>query len=125
MKKLRSVGRILLAIPFIVLGINHFIMQDVFIGMLSSFIPNSVYMIFITGGIMIVSGIALIINKEVLLFCYVLAGLLILFILSIHIPNMISPPEGMDMHLTFFSFIKDLGLLGGILIIIGLKREEK
>ncbi|MBC8147853.1 MAG: hypothetical protein H8E98_07720 [Bacteroidetes bacterium] len=132
MKKLRSIGRILLAIPFIVLGINHFVMQDIFIGMLSSFLPNSVYMIFISGGIMIISGIALIINKEVLLFCYVLAALLIVFIFLIHIPNMISPPEaltinsnGLNIHLSFFSFLKDLGLLGGLLIIIGLYKEEK
>jgi putative oxidoreductase len=122
MKNLNSVGRILLSIPFIVFGVNHFILYDLFIGMLSSFIPNSAYLIFLVGAIMIVSGFAIMINKQVLLFCYVLAGLLVLFILAIHIPLMIE--RGPDVHLSLFAFLKDIGLLGGLLMIISSYKEE-
>ncbi len=116
MKNLNYIGRIFLALPFVLFGINHFIMYDVFIGMLSSFIPNSVYLIFLAGGLMIVSGIGIIINKQVLFFCYVLAGLLVLFILTIHIPLMFENND--NNHLSWFAFLKDLGLLGGLMIII-------
>jgi putative oxidoreductase len=122
MKNLNYIGRIFLAIPFVIFGINHFIMYDVFIGMLSSFIPNSVYLIFMSGAIMIISGIAIIINKQVLLFCYILAGLLIIFILTIHIPAMIENVE--KNHLAWFAFLKDLGLLGGLLMIISSEKKQ-
>jgi putative oxidoreductase len=122
MKNLNNLGRIFLAIPFVIFGINHFIMYDVFIGMLSSFIPNSVYLIFLSGAIMIISGIAIIINKQVLLFCYILAGLLIIFILTIHIPAMIENVE--KNHLAWFAFLKDLGLLGGLLMIISNEKKQ-
>lgn len=123
MKNLKTIARILLAIPFLVFGINHFVMHDLFIGMLSDFIPNSAYLIFIVGAIMIISSIALMINKEVLLFCYVLAGLLITFILTIHIPHIIE--NGQEANLAQFALLKDLGLLGGILYIISIYKEEK
>lgn len=122
MKNLNNIGRIFLALPFVIFGINHFIMYDVFIGMLSSFIPNSVYLIFPSGAIMIISGIAIIINKQVLLFCYILAGLLIVFILAIHIPSMIEHTE--KNHLVWFAFLKDIGLLGGLLMIISNQRNQ-
>jgi uncharacterized membrane protein YphA (DoxX/SURF4 family) len=116
MKNLNYIGRIFLALPFVLFGINHFIMYDVFIGMLSSFIPSSVYLIFLAGGLMIISGIGIIINKQVLFFCYVLAGLLVFFILAIHLPLMFE--HGENSHLSWFAFLKDLGLLGGLLMII-------
>lgn len=122
MKNLNNIGRIFLAIPFVIFGINHFIMYDIFIGMLSSFIPNSMYLIFLAGAIMIISGIAIIINKQVLLFCYILAGLLVVFILTIHIPSMIENTE--NIHLAWFAFLKDLGLLGGLLMIISNEKKQ-
>jgi putative oxidoreductase len=123
MKNLNNIGRILLALPFVIFGINHFVLYDIFIGMLSSFLPNSVYLIILTGAIMIMSGIAIIINKHVLLFCYILAGLLIIFILTIHIPSIIKGGE--NVHLAWFAFLKDIGLLGGLLMIISNENEIK
>lgn len=117
MKNMNSIGRIFFAIPFVVFGINHFVMYDMFLGMLSSFIPNSVYLIFLTGALLIVSGLGIILNKQVLVFCYILGGLLILFILTIHIPSMITS-DAMDAKLSFFAFLKDIGLLGGVMMII-------
>lgn len=120
---MNTIGRILLATPFVLFGINHFILYDMFLGMLSSFIPNSVYLIFLTGALLVLSGIAIIFNKQVLLSCYVLAGLLILFILTIHIPHMITS-EGTDVKLSFLTFLKDIGLLGGLLMIISSYRSK-
>jgi len=124
MKNVNSIGRIFFAIPFVLFGINHFVMYDLFLGMLSSFVPNSVYLIFLTGALLIISGIAIIFNKQVLLFCYILAGLLILFILTIHIPSMIQS-EGIDAKLSFFAFLKDIGLLGGVMMIISSYQPTK
>jgi uncharacterized membrane protein YphA (DoxX/SURF4 family) len=123
MKNLNYIGRILLALPFVIFGINHFIIYDVFIGMLSSFIPHSAYLIFLSGALMIIAGCAIIINKYVLFFCYVLAGLLITFTITIHIPAVIE--GGASNHLAWFAFLKDIGLLGGLLIIISGENKHK
>jgi len=122
MKNLNTIGRILLAAPFVLFGINHFFMYDLFLGMLSSFIPNSVYLIFLVGIMLIVSGIGIIINKQVLLFCYILAGLLVLFILTIHIPSILEANN--DYHMYLFALLKDIGLLGGIFMIISAYSKE-
>jgi uncharacterized membrane protein len=42
MKKITTIGRILFAIPFALFGINHFLMTDYYLGMLTSFIPLGV-----------------------------------------------------------------------------------
>ena len=39
MKNITTIGRILFAIPFALFGINHFLMTDYYLGMLTSFIP--------------------------------------------------------------------------------------
>ncbi len=43
MKKLTTIGRILFAVPFALFGINHFLMLDYYLGMLTSFIPLVLY----------------------------------------------------------------------------------
>ena len=91
MKTLMTAGRILFALPFLVMGINHFIMIDVFTGMLASFIPGGGYTVLLTGAFLIFAAVCLIINKWVPVMCYLLAGLLFLFILTIHIPGVLHP----------------------------------
>lgn len=114
MNKLQHMGRMLLALPFLLIGINHFIMQDVFLGMISSFIPHGVYAIFLTGAILIVSAIFIMLNKMVKTFSYVLAGMLLLFIVTIHIPGMFNPAL---LHVSLFGLLKDVGLMGGLILI--------
>ena len=54
MKKITTLGRILFAVPFAIFGINHFLMTDYYLGMLTSFIPLGAYTIILTG-IMLIS----------------------------------------------------------------------
>jgi putative oxidoreductase len=119
MKTLMTAGRILFALPFLVMGINHFIMIDVFTGMLSSFIPGGGYTVLLTGAFLIFAAVCLIINKWVPVMCYLLAGLLFLFILTIHIPGFFAPDitreHLVEVHL--MNLLKDLGLMGGALVI--------
>ncbi len=127
MKNLMTIGRILFAIPFLVMGINHFIMIDVFTGMLSTFIPGGGYTILLTGAFLVFAAVCLIINKWVPMICYLLAGLLLLFILTIHIPSFFTPGATMqhliEVHL--MNLLKDLGLMGGALLIASYSSEKK
>jgi putative oxidoreductase len=119
---LTTIGRILFALPFGVLGISHFFMIDFYLGMINSFIPGMGFSIFLVGGFLIAASISIILNKMVKLSCWVLAFLLFLFIVTIHIPNLFNS----DPHkstIAIIELMKDTGLLGGALMIAGLKEE--
>ena len=88
MKTLAIIGRILFALPFGVMGVNHFLMKDYFLLMKTSFIPGGGFTILLTGFILIVACILIIMNKFIKTVCYCLAGLLLIFILTIHIPGL-------------------------------------
>jgi len=116
MKKLAIIGRILFALPFGIIGLNHFLMTDVFLGMMSSFIPGGAYTILVTGALLILASISIMLNKYIKLACFGLAGLLFIFIVSIHIPGLFNT----DIKVAQFALIellKDTGLMGGALMI--------
>ena len=119
---LSGVGRVLFAVPFLVLGLNHFLMIDYFIGMLNSFFPGRIYTILLTGALLVACSISIMIKKYVQLCCYILAVLLVLFILVIHIPGMFLP--GFK-EMAFFALLKDTGLLGGTLIMAAFYEKEE
>jgi putative oxidoreductase len=122
MKKITTVGRILFALPFLVFGINHFLMMDYYLGMLTSFIPLGAYTIILTGILMIVTSISIITKKFIVPSTIILASLLFLFIVTIHIPHLF---DGSDRTVTLIALFKDVSLMGGSLMIAGMSMENK
>ena len=116
MKQLSTIGRVLFALPFAVFGINHFIMQDFYLGMLTSFIPGGAYVIIFTGLIMIAASVSIIMKKFVQAASWTLAGLLFLFIVTIHIPHLFSA-DVETQKMAMVAGLKDLSLLGGAILI--------
>jgi uncharacterized membrane protein YphA (DoxX/SURF4 family) len=122
MKNLATIGRILYALPFALFGINHFLMLDYYLGMLTSFIPLGPYTIILTGIMLIVASIS-IVTKILLKFStLMLAGLLLIFILTIHLPHLFSEA---DKTITIIALLKDISLMGGSLMISGIYSEEE
>ena len=121
MKNLATIGRILFAVPFGIIGLNHFLMTDIFLGMMSSFIPGGGYTILLTGALLIAASVCIIINKYIQIVCYSLAGLLLLFILTIHIPGLFTN----NFQIALFGLLKDTGLMGGALIIAAYFHTEE
>jgi uncharacterized membrane protein YphA (DoxX/SURF4 family) len=121
MKNLTTIGRILYALPFALFGINHFLMLDYYLGMITSFIPLGPYTIIITGIMLILASIR-IATKILLKFStLMLAGLLLIFILTIHLPHLFSEA---DKTITIIALLKDISLMGGSLMISGIYSEE-
>lgn len=119
---LSTSGRILFALPFGVIGINHFIVSDFFNGMLTSFIPGGGFMILFTGACLIAACISIILKKFIKLSCLLLALLLLIFILTIHIPQLFDPSKA---QFAFLELLKDTALMGGALLIASIYKEEK
>ena len=122
MRKLTTIGRVLFALPFAIFGINHFIMMDYYMGMLTSFIPLGAYTIILTGILLIVTSISIIIKKFIIQSTIILASLLFLFIITIHIPHLF---DGSDRTIILIDLLKDVSLLGGSIMIAGLSMEKK
>ena len=122
MKNITIAGRILFAIPFAVFGINHFIMMDYYMGMLTSFIPKTAFTLILTGIVLIAVSISIISNRFVKLSSIVLAILLFIFIVTIHIPHLIN---GVNTTPTLIALLKDISLMGGSLMIAGIYSEKE
>jgi putative oxidoreductase len=123
MNKITTLGRILFALPFIIFGINHFIMMDYYLGMLTSFIPLGAYTIILTGILLIVAGISIITRKFVKQSAAMLAVLLLIFILTIHVPHLIRGTA--ERTITLIALLKDISLMGGSIMIAGVCSETK
>ncbi|MFA5046697.1 MAG: hypothetical protein WC542_12300 [Paludibacter sp.] len=127
MKNLALIGRILFAIPFAIMGLNHFLMTNVFLGMMSSFIPGGAFTVLITGALLIIASISIILNKNVQIACYGLAGLLFIFITTIHIPGLFNADPKVAQY-ALIELLKDTGLMGGAIMIavyLNCKKEEE
>jgi putative oxidoreductase len=122
MKKITTIGRVLFAIPFAIFGINHFLMTDYYIGMLTSFIPLGAYTIILTGIMLIAASLSIIFKMYIKLTTLMLAGLLFFFIITIHIPHLLS---GVDHEITLIALLKDISLMGGSLMIAGIYSEQE
>jgi putative oxidoreductase len=122
MKNITTLGRILFAIPFALFGINHFIMMDYYVGMLTSFIPLGAYTIILTGIMLIATSISIIFKKFVKVSTITLAVLLFMFIVTIHIPHLIADA---DKTPTLIALLKDISLMGGSLMIAGIYSEDE
>jgi uncharacterized membrane protein YphA (DoxX/SURF4 family) len=122
MKKITTIGRILFGLPFAVFGINHFVMMDYYLGMLTSFIPKTGYIMILTGIMLIAASISIITKKFVKLSTILLAVLLFLFIVTIHIPHLV---QGTDTTATLIALLKDISLMGGSLMIAGMSFEKE
>jgi uncharacterized membrane protein YphA (DoxX/SURF4 family) len=122
MKRMTTIGRILFAIPFAIFGINHFLMTDYYVGMLTSFIPLGAYTIILTGIMLIAASISIILSKFVKISTIMLAILLFIFIITIHIPHLMVET---DKTVTLIALLKDISLMGGSLMIAGIYSEEE
>jgi putative oxidoreductase len=122
MKNLTTIGRILFALPFAIFGVNHFLMMDYYMGMLTSFIPKTAYVMILTGIMLILASISIMTKKYVKLSTLMLASLLFIFIVTIHIPHLIA---GIDKTVVMITLLKDISLMGGSLMIAGIYSENE
>ncbi len=110
------VGRIIYAIPFLGFGFGHLSNAGKMAGYVPSYIPGGVFWIYFTGVAMILAALAIITGKQGRNACLGLALMLLIFIVTIHLPGLSNPEMKM---MSMMNFFKDMGLMGGALVIAG------
>lgn len=120
MKNLSKIGQIIFTVPMVVFGIMHFMNAGDMAGMVPSFIPGGVFWVYITGLALIAASVSIWINKLTFLASLLLGIMLMVFVLTIHLPGVMNE-ETMQMSMAMM--LKDLGLAGGAFLIAGINKE--
>jgi uncharacterized membrane protein len=118
----RLISRIaiyLLAVIMIVFGIYHFQQPRSLLIYVPDNLPGGITWVYITGVVFILAALAFLSNKFVRVAAYLLAALLIIFIITIHIPNYRMAGEPEMRQNAFINMLKDLAIAAFALHIAG------
>jgi len=113
-----KIGKYLYAIPMVIFGLFHFLNASAMAGMVP--IPGGVFWIYLTGLSLILAGVSVIIQKLDEWSSFLLAGLLLVFVLTIHLPGVLAGGEMAQMYMT--NLLKDIALAGGALTYLNSKK---
>lgn len=112
MKYLPVIGRILFAAPMIAFGFGHFSAAADMAGMVPSFLPAPTLIVYLTGALLVASGLGIAVGFKVRELGLLLAVFLLSTTFLVWAPQL---AEGGQM--AFSAFMKDLGLAGAALFV--------
>ncbi len=114
MKNLGMLGKILFCIPFLAFGLMHLMNANQMAGMVPAYFPGGVLWIYITGLAEILAVVSILSGKQTKLATLLLAVLLIIFVLTVHLPSVADP---VTQQMAMAGLLKDLGLAGAALML--------
>jgi len=117
---MKKAGLILYAIPIGVFGIFHFMSATMMATMVPGWIPGGVVWIYITGLALLAAAVSIIINKKASLATMLLGVLLVIFVLTMHLPGVIGGNEA-----SMPMVLKDLALAGAAFYMSANFKEEE
>ncbi len=88
-------------------------MADAMASMVPGFLPYATFWVYLTGIALVAAALAILVKRYVKWACYGLALFLLVVMFSIHMVGMMNG----DMMMPMVSFLKDMGLLGGALLL--------
>jgi len=101
---------VILGIVIIVFGLYHFIKPKNLIVYVPAFMPGGILWVYLVGAAFVLAGIAFIVHKQVQLAGYLLALLLIIFVITIHFPNYLNAGDSDMKSMAFTNMLKDTAL---------------
>lgn len=128
MKQYHIISRIaiyLLSVVLFMFGIFHFLHPHDLLVFVPSFMPGGILWVYFTGAAFILVAISFLTNKLVKFAGYLLAVLLIVFILSIHIPNYLNAGDKDMKQMALVNLLKDTAILGFALHIAAGAHHQK
>ena len=94
----------------IIFGLYHFVKPQNLLVYVPQFVPGGIVWVYVVGLAFILAGVAFIAHKKVELAGYLLALLLIIFVLSIHFPNYLNAGDSDMKQMAFVNLLKDTAL---------------
>jgi uncharacterized membrane protein len=104
------VAVIILAIVMILFGIYHYIEPKTLLVYVPEYMPGGIMWVYVVGTAFILAAVAFILHRQVKIAGYLLALLLILFVLAVHLPNYINAADSDMKQMAFVNILKDTAL---------------
>ena len=115
----------LLAIVMFFFGIYHFMEPKNLVVFVPPFLPGGIIWVYLVGSAFILVALSFITNRMVKVAGYLLAILLISFVLMIHLPNYLDAGDAEMKQIAFISILKDTALAGFALHIAAGAHHQK
>lgn len=115
----------LLAIVMIIFGIQHFRHPEIFANFVPGYLPGGEIWVYFVGAAFILAALAFITNRFVALAGYLLAVLLLIFIVTIHWPNYSNASSVENSQATLSNMLKDLAIAAFALYVASNARHQK
>jgi uncharacterized membrane protein len=106
------VGRVLFGLPLIAFGIMHFMNASAMTGFVPSYLGAAAFWVYLTGIALILGGLSIIVNKFADKAGFLLGVMLIVFVLTLHLPAVLGGDQA-----AMGSLLKDLSLAGAAFFI--------
>jgi uncharacterized membrane protein len=117
---MKKAGLIIYAIPMAVFGIIHFANGSAMTGMVPSWLPAPIFWVYLVGLGLLAASASIIINKKASLATMLLGAMLVIFVLTMHIPGVIGGNEA-----SMPMLLKDLALAGAAFYMSANLKEEE
>ena len=108
------VARVMYGVPMIVFGLNHLTKAGMMAGVVPGWVPGGVFWVYFTGVALAAAGLSIVAGRMTWLSGPLLAMLLMVFVLTIHLPAVLAGGDGAMM--ATIGLFKDLALAGGALM---------
>jgi uncharacterized membrane protein len=115
MKHYHIISRVaiyLLSIVLIIFGIFHFLYPRDLLVYVPQFLVGGITWAYIVGGAFILVGLSFMTNQFVKFTSYLLVVLLIIFILTIHLPNYLNAGDREMRQFALINLLKDTAIVG-------------
>ncbi|OLY93565.1 hypothetical protein SAMN05444008_108160 [Cnuella takakiae] len=107
----------LLSIVMIVFGVYHFLQPKMMLIYVPDWVPGGLVWVYFTGAAFILAAVAFLTNKLVKLAGYMLAALLLVFVLTIHLPNYLNAGDVDMQRQAFVNLLKDTAIMAFALFV--------
>ena len=111
-------ARVLYAIPMAIFGLFHFMNGEQMAAWVPSFIPGGVFWVYLTGVALLAAAVAILIQKKARLASLLLAVMLLIFVLTVHLPGVLAGNE-----MSMPGLLKDVALAGAALGFAGTAKD--
>jgi putative oxidoreductase len=118
---LGTIARFLLAIPFLVFGLMHFIQGEMVGSMVPEYMPGSSSIwVYVSGAIMVAGSVSIILRKFDYWAALVLSVLMIIYVVAVHLPNLSA-----NNPIVASNILKDIAMAGGTLFYAHARSSSK
>jgi uncharacterized membrane protein len=118
--KLIGLGRVFVAVPLAVFGVEHIVGAQFVKEMVPPYMPARLFLAYFVGFALIAAAISLITVKFVRLSASLLGVMIFLFVLMLHVPNAIVHPHD---RFAWTVAVRDLAFAAGACAVAGSQRE--